>query len=78
MENNFKTINYLNKDVKILQYLSESNKQFNKRLEFINKLESRNIPLKDAIKYSKIWSCINYKKCKYSPEIYNLISQFDK
>ena len=71
MENNNKEIIYMNKPIKVLQYLSESNSDFNKRLEYIKTLENRNIDYKEAIKLSKLWYCITIKKCKYSHEIYN-------
>ena len=41
MEDNYKEIIYMNKPIKILQYLSESNFDFNKRIEFIKTLEDK-------------------------------------
>ncbi len=73
METQYKTIIYMNKEVKILQYLCESNNQFNQRLEFINKLEENNIEWKEANKLSNIWHNITFKKCKYPEELYNKI-----
>jgi hypothetical protein len=73
MENNYKEIMFMNKLIKILQYLSESNSDFNKRIEFIKNLENKNIDWKEAIKLSRLWYCITIKKCKYSPEIYNKV-----
>ena len=73
MENNYIEILYMNKPCKILQYLSESNNDFTKRLEFIRTLEKKNIDWKEVIRLSKIWYCVTIKKCKYSPEIYNNI-----
>lgn len=73
MENNYKEIIYMNNPQKILQYLSESNNDFNKRLEFIKTIEKRNIDWKEAIKLSKLWYCMTVKKCKYSPDINNKI-----
>lgn len=75
MEINNKNINYLNKKVSILQYLSESNNQFNKRIDYIKLLENAKIDWKEAYRLSKIWYCIKYKNCKYSPDIhYKVIS----
>ena len=76
MENNYKEIMYMNKAINILQYLSESNNDFNKRVEFIKKLEDKGIDWKEAIKLSKLWYCITIKKCKYSPEIYNKVKKY--
>ena len=69
MENEYLTIKYLNEQVKILRYIGESNHQFNKRLNYIKMAEEKNIPAKEAIRLSKIWFCIVYKKCKYSHHI---------
>jgi hypothetical protein len=77
MENNYKEIEYKNEKVQVLQYLSESNNQFNQKLEFIKKMEKKNIEWKDANKYSKIWHCIKFKQCKYPPEIYYKIINLD-
>jgi len=74
MENNYKEIIYMKKSEKMLHYVSESNNDFNKRLEFIKNLEDKNVDWKEAIKLSKIWYCVTIKKCKYSPEIYNKIT----
>ena len=76
MENNNKEIMYMNKPIKILQYLSESNSDFNKRLEYIKKLEEKNIDWKEAIKLSRLWYCITIKKCKYPPETYNKVKKY--
>ena len=78
MENNYIIIKYLNDNIKILQYISESNNQFNNRLIYIKKLENNNLNYKEAIRISKIWYSIKYKKCKYPLEIYNYVIQFDK
>ena len=73
MENMYQEIMYMDKPIKVLQYISESNNDFNKRVEFIKSLESKNKDWKEAIKLSRLWYSINIKKCKYSPEIYNKI-----
>ena len=73
METQYKTIIYMNQPVKVLQYLSESDNQFNERLEFIKKLEESNINWKEANKLSKIWYNVTFKKCKYPTELYKKI-----
>jgi len=64
------TINYLNKNEKILKYNCESNKRYSDRLSFIKVLEKEKIKWKDAQKLSKIWYNIKFNKCKYLPQIY--------
>lgn len=71
-------INYLGKKHKIVKFLSESENIFNKRLEFIKKMEKDKIEFKLVDKYSKIWSNIKYKNCKYMKKIYLLIKKYDK
>jgi hypothetical protein len=78
MENNIHKIKYLNTTVKIIQFLSESNNQFNKRLDFIKKLEKESVNWKEAYRLSKIWYCIKFKQCKYLPELYHKIITYDK
>jgi hypothetical protein len=78
METNYINIQYMNNTVTILQYVSESNIQFNKRIEYIRLLEAAKVEWIDAYKYSKIWYCIKFKKCKYLPEIYNKIISYEK
>ncbi len=77
MENNFIKIKYLNNNVKILKYLSESNKIFNKKIEFIKKLEKYNIKWKNAIKITNLWEAIKYQKCKYNNKVDNNILEYD-
>ena len=76
MENNYKDIMYMNNTIKVLQYLSESNSNFNKRVEFIKTLEKDNIDWKEAIKLSRLWYCITIQKCKYSPDTYNKVKKY--
>ena len=78
METNYKQITYQNNNVSILQYLSETDNQFNKRLDFIKKLEKSNINWKEANRLSRIWYCIKFKSCKYIPEVYHMIVKYDK
>jgi hypothetical protein len=78
METNNTSINYLNKEVNLLQYLSESNTQFSQRLEYIKLLEKANVDWKEANSLSKIWYCIKFKNCKYAPEIYHKVISYEK
>ncbi len=52
MENDFREINYLGDTVEILKYESESENQFNSRLEFIKKLENKSVNWKEAQRLS--------------------------
>lgn len=72
-----KNIKYLGKNFKIYQFYSESNNFFNKRLNFISKLENDKIPYKEALKMSKAWQNIKYKKCKYKKKLYEKIKKYD-
>jgi hypothetical protein len=76
MESQIQQIKYLNKNVNITQYLCESDEQFNSRLELIKKLEEKNIEWKQAQKLSKIYYNVKFKKCRYSPIIYNMIKDY--
>ena len=78
METNNTCINYLNIEVNILQYLSESDTQFAQRLEYIKLLEKANVNWKEAHSLSKIWYCIKFKNCKYAPEIYHKVISYEK
>jgi hypothetical protein len=76
MESQIHQIKYLNKDVDILQYLCESDEQFNYRIEIIKKFEKKNIEWKQAQKLSKIYYNVKFKKCRYSPIVYNMIKDY--
>ena len=80
METNYVEINYQNKPVKILRYISESNSQFNAKLDYIKKIENNksNIEWKEATRLSKIWHCIKFKKCRYAPEIYHKVMFYER
>ena len=78
MENNYVEINYKNKPVQVLRYLSESNSQFNAKLDYIKKIETKDIEWKEANRLSKIWYCIKFKHCKYTPELYHKVMSFEK
>lgn len=76
MENNHIEIKYIGENVKILKFFCESNEQFNKRLDYIKKIESKKINWKEAHRLSKIWYCINFKKCQYPSELYNKVMSY--
>ena len=65
METQNREIEYLGQKVKVLQYLSESNYVFKKKLEYIKKLEEKKIEWKEANRLSKIWYCEKFKNCEY-------------
>lgn len=73
MESNYREIIYNNTKQKILQYLSESNTQFNKRLDYIKSLDGTKIKFTEVIRLSLIWMNITMKKCKYNKETYLLV-----
>jgi hypothetical protein len=73
MESNYREIMYNNTKQKILQYLSESDTQFNKRLDYIKSLESTKINFSEVIRLSNIWMNVTMKKCKYNKETYLLV-----
>jgi hypothetical protein len=76
MELQIHRIKYLDKEVEITQYLCESDEQFKLRLEVIKKLEEKNIEWKQAQKLSKIYYNVKFKKCRYTPMVYNMIRQY--
>lgn len=78
METNYIEINYQNNPVQILRYISESNLQFNAKLDYIKKIEKNNVDWKEANRLSKIWYCIKFKNCKYTPEIYYKVMSFER
>ena len=78
METNYTEIDYLNKKEQILQYISESNNNFELRLNYIRKLEKNNIPWNEALKLSLLWYNIKFKNCKYNKELYLKVLYYDK
>jgi hypothetical protein len=76
METQNHKITYLNKEVEITQFLSESDEHFQARLELLKRLEKDNINWKDANKLSKIFYNSKYKKCRYTPIVYNMIKKY--
>jgi hypothetical protein len=78
METNYREINYMEQSVHVLQNLSESNEQFEKKLDFIKKLEEKEVDWREANRLSKIWYCIKYRSCRYAPEVYHKVMSYDK
>lgn len=78
METNYVNISYQSKKEKILQYITESNVQFNKRLEYIKKLEKAGVSWTDAERLSKVWYCITFRNCRYTSDLYNKVISYQK
>ena len=78
MESQIHQLKYLDKDVELTQYLCESDEQFKSRLEVIKKLEEKNTDWKQAQKLSKIYYNTKFKKCRYTPMVYNMIRDYLK
>jgi len=76
METQIHTIKYLDEDVDIIQYLCESDEQFQSRIELIRKIEKSNVPWKDAHKISKIFYNVKYKKSRYTPMVYGMVRKY--
>ena len=76
METQSHKITYLNNEVIITQFVSESTEQFTTRLELLKKLEKANIIWKEAQKISKIFYNVKYKKCTYTQPVYNMIKPY--
>jgi len=76
METQSKIIKFNNKNETIIQFFSESDEQFNSRLELLKKLEEDNINWKEALKISKIYLNIKFKNCKYTPQVYYMIKKY--
>jgi len=76
METQIHKITYLGNEVEFTQYLCESDEQFNSRLELVKKMEEKNVEWKQAQKLSKIYYNVKFKKCRYTPMVYNMIKQY--
>lgn len=67
-------------DIKISQFVDESDTVFNFRKNFIinnkDELIKNGCDNNTIIKYSKILANIKYKKCKYDSVIYEKIKRF--
>jgi hypothetical protein len=78
METNYVNISYQSKKEKILQYITESKLQFNKRLEYIKLLEKAGVSWTDAERLSKVWYCITFRNCRYTSDLYNKVISYQK
>jgi len=76
METQIENITYLDKNESIVKFFSESDEIFNDRIELLTKLEIDKISYKDALKLTKIYINVKYKKCKYSPQLYHSIKKY--
>jgi len=76
METQIENITYLDKNESIVKFFSESDEIFNDRIELLTKLEKEKVPYKDALKLTKIYINVKYKKCKYSPQLYHSIKKY--
>ena len=61
---------------KIEKLVGESNKLYNERLEFIEKVNNDINDLKEAIRLSKIWVNFKYNKCRYTSEVFLKIKPY--
>jgi hypothetical protein len=76
METQIENITYLDKNESIVKFFNESDEVFNSRIELLRKLEKEEVPYKDALKLTKIYINVKYKKCKYNPQLYHAIKKF--
>ena len=76
METQIENITYLDKNESITKFFNESDEIFNARIELLQKLEKEKVPYKDALKLTKIYINVKYKKCKYSPQLYHSIKKY--
>ena len=67
----------MNRKIKISNFDSESENIMNQKLEFIKKMEEKNINHNLVNKYSKIWVNIKFKKCFYDKSIFKFIKSID-
>lgn len=58
--------------------IGESGTEFEMRKAFYNKLKTKNIENKEAIKISLIWSNIKFRNCRYPSWIYHMIKNYDE
>ena len=78
METEFISITYQGKKEQILQYITESKLQFNKRIEYIKLLEKAGVTWIEANRISKVWYSITFRDCKYSSDLYNKVMSYQK
>jgi hypothetical protein len=72
-----KEIIYKNKKYSLDKFYSESNNYFQQRIDFIKKLETKNIEWKEAVRLSKVWSNMKFKNCKYTKSLYLKVTKLD-
>jgi len=60
----------------IEKLVGESNKVYNERMEFIEKVNSDIKDMKEAIRLSKIWVNFKYNNCRYTPEVFSKIKPY--
>jgi hypothetical protein len=77
METEYTIINYNNNLIKITRYISESNNIFNKRLEFIKKLEKHEVVIDNIENLSMLWYNMKFNSCIYDITITNQIIYYD-
>lgn len=70
-------IQYNGKKIKISTFDSESENVKSQKLDFIKKMENKNISYNLVNKYSKIWVNIKFKKCFYDKSIFKFIKSID-
>jgi hypothetical protein len=63
---------------KIEKLIGESNKVYNERMEFIEKVNSEINDMKEANRLSKIWVNFKYNNCRYTPEVFLKIKPYLK
>ena len=74
------SIEYKGKKYKLFRDISESDKVFKERKEFINFVNTnsdinKNIDWKNVVKYSKIHINIKYLECKYPQYVYQKVKK---
>lgn len=72
-----KEISFKNKKYNIDRFYSESDSRFDARIKFIKKIQNK-FEWKEALRLSKVWSNIKFKKCKYMKKLYLKIKSLDK
>lgn len=77
MDTNIRMVNYCNNNYIITKIISESENEYNSRINYIHKIEKYNLPFKEALRLSKIWYSIIYKHCNYPDELHNYVMQYD-
>ena len=55
---------------------AESDKIYKERCDIIKVIDNDIDNLKESIRLSKIWTNFKYNKCRYTPEVYQLIKKY--